>query len=411
MTAYLFEEHGEVLNFWNEQNLQNEIVLVLDQHLDIKKITSFNLARIEKARNQQKSLLPLHKDVHFRDNEKFAYGIDNFLYAAGHFQMTPEIYWIYPTETPLTMAQLGHIFWSNLELIADYGQQILSTFEYTSDSVKANINNMTVHMTTLDRILKRTFSKVVIDVDLDYFYNLDSKKLLKNFLTIALPQLKQLIEQNTLAAPLTFSYSCISGYLPQQFRWIGQKIADDLGVHLINQSYFQPPQSQFWLYITGEKTINKEIYEEAADYLTTFGGAGQSIQSLWALQLGLISKAINHYFLAREAQDYATIAAFKIALFFMKQKDYAIAEQWFERVQIQHIDSYQVRALSLQALCAFRQQHFSKSLQLARASIQKTPLREDGYLIASLASELIGQPKMAATYKKQLVKVRQKPRL
>ena len=48
-TALSFEEHGEILAHWHELGWSRETVVCLDRHLDLKRIASDDLTRLQSA--------------------------------------------------------------------------------------------------------------------------------------------------------------------------------------------------------------------------------------------------------------------------------------------------------------------------------------------------------------------------
>ena len=131
MTAIpVFEEHGEVLALWVERGWERERVVVFDHHLDFKRIAPAALLRLREAHDPV-ALNALCRDLPTRDDDRYAFGLDDFLYAAAFLGVVREIVWVYPERRPLTDRQLARLLLSTLAMLPGHGRRSRRRFTPT----------------------------------------------------------------------------------------------------------------------------------------------------------------------------------------------------------------------------------------------------------------------------------------
>ncbi len=383
---YTFEEHGEVLAFWHEMGYQNETILVFDRHLDFKKIELSQLQRIRQA-TSSKELSLLNRDIPFRDDSTFAYGLDNFLYAAAQIGLLKRLVWVIPEPTFYTVGQLGKILWEMLSLIPGHGEEVLQTFRYHRTSVSVIVSGLLIEITTLRRLSTlHFFQPCRVDMDLDFFYGEDGK--LVHTVSEVCEQLQQCCLTDQLQ---TMTYSIFSGFLPESYRWLGQEVANRCGYQI------QPLTARRQKYavesmeiISGQKEIQIEKYQALwKSELEELDGVGWTVRGLLALQMSQLFEAYHCYEQARLHGDRATWLGYSIGLYLLCQQQYKEAALWFQRAEGQLVDTLQAHSLQLRLLCEYRSGQYEAAFTTANRCLSQLPLRFNAYKIGIMTARML----------------------
>lgn len=389
MIIYEFEEHSEVLAFWKKRNILNSNLLCFDQHFDLKKIESQKIERlIDIDSNSLKKLL---KDVPFRDNDDFCYGIDDFLYVATELNIFKHIVWVYPIMQGQSSICLNTIFIENLSLIAQHGDEIIQNYQKEIYGYSTTVNGIKFSITTLeeiDNLLSIEPDSFYVDVDLDYFYSDQTDDII-----ISLDDFVEKIrQQDNIYPEITFTYSISSGYLNPKYRYIGKYIADKLNASVHYISYIHKSNYPFFESVVRPTISSNELVNKIleSNFCKDYGGAAYSVLSNLYLILGNIQKSEEYYHNAINNNDYATFPAYKIANYYMSKKKYLDAYKWYGNTQVRLTDTLQIRALYMQAIAAFRLGRLEDCLRLSYLCIELVPLREEPFLLISLIGDKTG---------------------
>jgi tetratricopeptide (TPR) repeat protein len=399
---YTFEEHGEVLAFWHEMGYQNETILVFDRHLDLKKIELDQLQRIRQAKSS-KELSLLNRDIPFRDDDTFAYGLDNFLYAAAQIGLLKRLVWVIPEPTYYSVEQLGKILWEMLSLIPDHGEEVLQTFRYHHASVSAIVSGLLIEITTLRRLSSLHFLQSCrVDIDLDFFYGEDGK--LAHTVSEVCKQLQQCCLTDRLQ---TMTYSIYSGFLPESYRWLGQEIANLCGYQIQSLTTRRQKYAvESMEIISRQKEIQMEQYQALWEKeLSELNGVGWTVRGLLALQMYQLFEAYHCYEQAHLHGDRATWLGYSIGLYLLRQQQYEEAATWFQRAEGSLVDTLQAHSLQLRLLCEYRSGQFEAALATADRCLSQLPLRLDAYKIGIVTARMLSCEDQALEWedKRQIV--------
>ncbi|MBH8604924.1 MULTISPECIES: tetratricopeptide repeat protein [unclassified Thermoactinomyces] len=389
-TIYTFEEHGEVLAHWHETGYDNETLIYFDRHLDLKKIEKAQMRRIREQGLNRKDLRLLNRDIPFRDDDLFAYGLDNFLYATTALNLVKRVIWVYPEPKPVSVAALGHVLWDLLSLVPGHGEEVKNTFKVNPHSASAQVAGMQVEITTLRRIHKLGLDPdAKIDIDLDYFYEE------KGQIVHGVDEVVETLRREGMGnGEPTMTYSISSGFLPRSCRWLGEAVANKWGCTLRSLSRRRSSQGhaeQSMSVIAGKRSLDRALFQRLCqDELQPLEGPGWSLRALLALALSDIAEAERCYQRAVESGDRATWAAYSIGLFHMGRKQYEQAIQWFSRAEGQLVDTIQAHSLSLRALCECKSGQFERSLRTVERCLKELPLRLEAYKVGAVAAGELG---------------------
>lgn len=402
-TCVCFEEHGEVLGQWHRAGFEREHVVILDRHLDFKRIESAQIERLLKVAACG-PIDQLNRDLPFRDDEQYAFGLDNFLYAAVHLGFLRRVTWVLPEKNPMDAAALGEVLWNALALVPGHGDDVLSTFHVDSSAARACVAGLEIEATTLSRLAGHSFVNAKLDIDLDFFYESDDER------THEVNEVVNILSAvGSTAQPPTMTYSIHSGFMPESYRPIGAELAQAMGF-----SVAEPPrrprhaERSLAVIATGKAASVELIADLTRSELSALGGPGMSLRSVLCARGGLISAAEESHAQARELGDRATWPAYELGLAHLARKNYAEAAIWLERAQGNLTDALQAHSLSLRALAACRLGAFEDGLALAEVCMREIPMKVEPYHLAAIAATRLGRVADAQRASEGLVKLQQK---
>ncbi|MFC4075896.1 tetratricopeptide repeat protein [Salinithrix halophila] len=387
--AAIFEEHGEVLAHWFSQKVKEQTLIYFDRHLDLKKISEEGLKQLEENAHDPERLAQLNRDLPFRDDDRFVYGLDSFLYAAAHLSMFYRVIWVYPEPKPVELTALARMMWSLLSLIPGHGQEVIQSFTLGAHSVRTVIAGMTLEVTTLRRLPFLDLPDFpCLDLDLDYFYQ-EGDRLTHRVEEVV----DTLSSRGWREIDPTLTYSIASGFLPSSYRWLGNAVAEEMGCSLKSRSHRteNPPAKNSLHQLFSHGKIDQILLDKLfQEELRVLGGPGWSLRSLLAVQANDLQEAQRCYQKARENKDQASWPAYTLGLTYLKQGDYQTAADWFERSEGKRVDTIQVHSLCLRSLCESRLGHYEKSLFLAKQCISLVPMRREPYTVGLFSATQLG---------------------
>jgi hypothetical protein len=394
----LFEEHGEVLSHWCHQHYHDETVVCFDHHLDLKKIAEPQVDRMLKVRCDVDGLRALNRDLPFRDDDKFAYGLDSFLYAAMRLGFVSHLIWVVTEPRPLSSAQLGWILWENVSLIPGHGHEALRNFKVGRHSASTQVFGKIVEVTTEKHLPSLGLTpKSRVDFDLDYFCD-ESGHLVHDITTT----LETLSKTGLAANVETATFSISSGFLPSSFRYLGPTLAQYLSVSIEMGSEFQGRPLKALQALTSKNIADKtQLLRLWNEELSPLGGPGWSMRSVLAIRALDTRDAEYSYQRAIDEGDRASWAAYAIGLHYLKAKNYAQGAHWFARSIGGGTDTLQARSIILTALCYCRVGSVRKAYVFSRRAVNLLPMRPDGYRIAALCAESLGHHTDAKHFRNQ----------
>lgn len=398
-----FEEHGEVLNYWNTFQINHPILIYFDQHLDFKKIAPTKIQNLRKKALSSNNLISLYKTFPFSDNDSYSYGLDDFLYAAASLNLVSHIIWVYPETNPLSLKQLAKILVSNVSLIPGHGEEVLSSIKVNSSSVSVIIAETKLEITTLSRISEIDIKEqVLFDLDLDFFYNSQQMTLVHQ--TREIIPIYNKLKDNIITT--TASYSINTGHLPYSYKYLSTELSQHLGLSPLNHSRisYDSIYLEILHFLVFEKSYSHTQYFELVKIINRrdWGGAGKSICALLALNYGNIVDAKKNYYEAVRMGDKATMSAYKIGVYYLSIREYKKAINWFEKITIQIIDSIEAHSLCLSALCHLRLGEFENGTELTRRCIQEIPIHNGTYELACLTSQNNSETEEMFIYKEKM---------
>jgi hypothetical protein len=380
-------EHGEVLAHWARLRYCGETVLSFDRHLDLKVLPPVQLRRIEAAAADSDALAALDRDLPFRDDDRFAYGLDSWLYPAVHLGLCRRLIWVVPEPVPVPASALARILWDQLSLLPGHADEVEATFAAGDLSCRAEVGGTIVEVTTLLRLsglAPRESWRV--DIDLDFFCDDAGRP------THAAAAVAATLRELGLAGRLdAVTRSVSSGFLPRELATLAEELAGRLGRRVT----FGPTRigaANSLAALAGFVPLDGDrLRVLAAIELDGLGGPGHGLRALLALRLGDQLQAEASFDRARELGDRADWAAYGLGLARLGERDHAGARMWFARMVGPLTDPLRLRGLLAEALCAQRSGAFDDALKLATVYCELVPLRPEGWRIAGAAARALGR--------------------
>ena len=215
---HLFEEHSSVLPVWWARHESPRTVVYLDAHLDLQKTADDALTAL-KACTTLDEVRALEAPHHLNPSTRYAYGIENFLYAAHRLGLIDRLVWVAPPHIPRHYSST----------LIDYVQQMdgISFDELTSfvkfggNAMRGTLLGLDITICDYDDLTSLEIDQnFYLDIDIDYFVNVPSDRLWID------PAVVINEVQSQLGRPLvvTISRAVSSGFTPLAFRYVGDYI-------------------------------------------------------------------------------------------------------------------------------------------------------------------------------------------
>jgi tetratricopeptide (TPR) repeat protein len=216
--VYLFEEHSSTLPVWWSRKIESRTVVYLDAHLDLQRTSSESLAAL-KACDDIESVRRLEAPHHLNPSSRYAYGIENFLYAAHELGLIGRLVWVSPPHIPRRyspgllgyMQQMDGLEFSELTGFRELG----------GNALRGSLLGLDITICDFDELDSVGIGDdYCLDIDIDYFVEVPSDQLWIDPLEV--------LEAITarLGAPrlATISRAVGSGFTPTAFRFVGDYI-------------------------------------------------------------------------------------------------------------------------------------------------------------------------------------------
>ena len=213
--AYLFEEHSSSLPIWWARHESPRTVVYLDAHLDLQRSGDERLAEL-RACTTLEGVQALESPHHLEPSAEYAYGIENFLYAAHRLGLIDRLVWVAPPHIPRRYSS---------QLI-DYLQQMdglsfdeLTGFESLGGNVmRGSLLGLDITICDYDELdAVDVGSNYYLDIDIDYFVDVPSDRLWIDPATV----IDEVLARLGRPELVTISRAVGSGFTPLAFRYVG----------------------------------------------------------------------------------------------------------------------------------------------------------------------------------------------
>lgn len=237
---HLFEEHSSTLPIWWQYQQQHagdaeraSTVVYLDAHLDLQKVSQQAIVRLAACQSLQQ-VQALESPSHFNPNEKFSYGIENFLYAAHKLNLLERLIWVAPEHIPRRYSSS----------LLDYMQQIdgitfeqLSGFkEVAGGALRGTLMGLDITICDYQSLQQLQLAEnYLLDIDIDYFVEVPADRLWVDPAAV----IEEIVEQLGKPQVATISRAVTSGFTPLAFRFVGDYLYSQLSSNKEDFEYYQ----------------------------------------------------------------------------------------------------------------------------------------------------------------------------
>ncbi len=216
---HLFEEHSSILPVWWQSRGTPATVVYLDAHLDLQQISAAQIDSLKQCRslNELKSLESPH---HLNRSPRYAFGIENFLYAASELGLIKRLIWVVPPHIPKTYS-------SSLLDIVQQMEGItfseLTSFKAIEDyALRGTLLGLDITLCGYQDLHRLTIDEPwYLDIDIDYFVSVPEDRLWANPASV----LKSILQQLGDPAVATISRAVGSGFMPLSMRFVADLAA------------------------------------------------------------------------------------------------------------------------------------------------------------------------------------------
>ncbi len=217
---HLFEEHSSTLPVWWQHRSSPKTIVYLDAHLDLQQVSEERIAKLL-ACSRLEEFKALEAPNHLNPSARYAYGIENFLYAAHRLGFIERLIWVAPPHIPRHYSPA----------LIDYMQQMDGLdFEDLTGFEKVGRNALHGSMIGLDITIcdyddlefLQIGSDYYLDIDIDYFVDVPADRLWIDPAKVINSITGQLGDPSLI----TISRAVTSGFTPMAYRFIGDYIHD-----------------------------------------------------------------------------------------------------------------------------------------------------------------------------------------
>jgi len=208
-------------------------VVYLDAHLDLQKTGDDSLAALKACTTLEK-VQALEAPNHLNPSTRYAFGIENFLYAAHQLNLIDRLVWVAPAHIPRHYSSA----------LIDYVQQMdgisfdeLTSFQKTGrNAMHGSLLGLDITICDYDDLDSLDIDKkFYLDVDIDYFVDVPSDRLWIDPAMV----INKITEQLGNPSLITISRAVSSGFMPMAFRFVGDYIYSLLSGQETEFNYYQ----------------------------------------------------------------------------------------------------------------------------------------------------------------------------
>jgi hypothetical protein len=217
----IVEDHSEVLGHWVKKGIRNAILINIDTHDDIRRISSGKIDGLKKLYDQ-KDIKAISESDSLSD--KGLYDIGNFIYAAGKLGMIKEVYWIIP---------FSHFSQSDIKnrvkkLLKSYrfSDDDINTFEIKEGCLRGEIDGIPLNICGIEA-LPQLNNPAILSIDMDFFPYLSVEYRVNKLEAIKM-LFESLSKKDYKVMDAVVAYSVNGGYTTVLHRWLGDVILEVL---------------------------------------------------------------------------------------------------------------------------------------------------------------------------------------
>jgi len=208
-------------------------VVYLDAHLDLQKTGDDTLAAL-KACTTLDEVQALENPNHLNPSTRYAFGIENFLYAAHQLNLIDRLIWVAPPHIPRHYSKALIDYIQQMDGISF--DELISFQKVGRNAVRGTLLGLDITICDYDDLNSFDIDKnFYLDVDIDYFVHVPSDRLWVDPATV----INAITAQLGNPSLATISRAVNSGFMPMEFRFVGDYIHSLLSGQKTELDYYQ----------------------------------------------------------------------------------------------------------------------------------------------------------------------------
>ncbi|MFC1524497.1 tetratricopeptide repeat protein [Thermodesulfobacteriota bacterium] len=233
----VMENHKQALSHWAAKGVRNAVLVNLDAHDDIGRISPEKMDQIGGilARVADDGTNKLSRDL------GTLVGDADFIYAAAKFGIVREVYWVVPFFFQQTPDIKGRL----INMLGEFGfsLQDIGTFTMRGDRFSGEIDGISLHLCDLDS-LPEFQEPVLLSIDVD-FIPVMAANTGERLIDAVRGIVNGLARKEFQVGDVSIAYSSDGAYVSTCHRWVGDLIVDLLGHPIISLRSQLPGHYEF----------------------------------------------------------------------------------------------------------------------------------------------------------------------
>ena len=230
---HIFEEHSSTLPVWWQSRKPPCTAVYLDAHLDLQKIPAGKIEALQQCQNL-KQIEALEAPHHLNLSEKYAFGIENFLYAASELKLIKQLIWVVPPHIPKTYSSSLLGFVQQMEGVSF--AELCSFKSVGNHALRGTLLGLDITLCSFEDLHSlKIEAPWYLDIDIDYFVRVPDDQLWIDPDTV----LTSILEQLGKPEIATISRAVDSGFTPLSMRYIADYAAAILQQDQKSSSHYQ----------------------------------------------------------------------------------------------------------------------------------------------------------------------------
>ena len=230
---HVFEEHSSTLPIWWQHRYAPKPAVYLDAHLDLQKVEQFKIDALKKC-TRIEQVNDLESPHHLNLSSKYAFGIENFLFAASELDLISRLIWVSPPHIPRTYSSALLEFIQQIDGITF--EELTSFVKVGKSALRGKLMGLDITICHYDDIQSLDIGvDYYLDIDIDYFIEVPGDKIWIDPLLV----LQRIISQLGTPNLTTISRATGSGFTPIQFRFIADYLSAGISGDSNSLYYYQ----------------------------------------------------------------------------------------------------------------------------------------------------------------------------
>jgi len=249
--VHLFEEHSSSLPVWWQARHTPRTLVYLDAHLDLQQLADPQIRALTTAHTLAQ-FKALEAPDHLNPSPHFAFGIENFLYAAQRLKLIKRLIWVVPPHIPRYYSATLLKYMQQMDGVTF---EELSGFKRIGDgALRGRLLGLDITLCDYPSLHSLDIEpQYYLDIDIDYFIAVPEDRLWIDPQIVISGILKQLGKPQLA----TISRAVNSGFTPLAMRFIGDYCAALIKQNHLDSDHFQ--QLYRTLFLIGQQQAGEAL--------------------------------------------------------------------------------------------------------------------------------------------------------